>query len=91
MKIFVSGSIDRLNEFGKIIAGIEQVVYTEYGDGREAVMPEALNTFDLIVDLNLDEEPARINHYSRLTGNMVIGCAVKKTLSPSIHRSMYNK
>ncbi len=75
MKIFISGSNNRVSELQKIISK-EHIFFSD--DGKNNLLP--LNDFDLIIDLNLDDHPEHLHRYAGLKGKTVIGCAVKKTL-----------
>jgi len=70
------GSSERLEEFRKIISEKDFLVTALYDEGKTN-----LNEFDLIADLNLDEFPERVHLYKNLSGKLVIGCAVKKSLA----------
>jgi len=80
MKILALGSTDRLNEFQEIIADKDSLVVSSY-DEIINKQEDFYNEFDLIADLNLDEFPERIHSYKNLSGKLILGCAVKKSLA----------
>jgi 3-hydroxybutyryl-CoA dehydrogenase len=78
MKIIVIGIASRLDEFRKIISGSHDIEFFSY---EEKKSEQSFSTANLIVDLNLDEFPERINLYKNLNGKIVLCGAVKKSLS----------
>ncbi len=76
MRIFVTGTAERISEFSHVIDKSEQLSTVVYD---EAFNYE-LKDFDLVVDLNLDEQPERVKLYNSLPGNIVLAGAVKRTL-----------
>src|SRR5437762_2311901 len=74
MKIFVTGSAERVEEFKSIVTKGHEL-QTDRKHSSE---------FDLFVDLNLDENPDRLNDYSELKGKIVLGCAVKQSLTSMV-------
>ena len=54
---------------------------------QQIVLPEDLEIYDLLFDLNLDDDPSRIEAYASLKQKLVIGCAVKKSLRQLVQAS----
>jgi 3-hydroxybutyryl-CoA dehydrogenase len=79
MKIFISGSTNRESELQQIISKEHNL----FLDGGKNKLPD-FNNIDLIIDLNLDDHPEHLQHYAKLKGKTVIGCAVKKTLKSMV-------
>lgn len=75
MKILVTGSENRLSEFKELKLQIAPV-FEEYLEINEI----SLGGYDVVFDLNLDENPDRLCVYANLNDVLVIGSAVKKTL-----------
>lgn len=80
MKILALGSANRLSEFQEIISEKDSLSTASYAEIKDK--PEDyFNPFELIADLNLDEFPEQIHLYKNLTGKLILGCAVKKSLA----------
>jgi len=79
MKIFISGNNQRVWELQKIISA-EHDIFIEEG---KSSIPD-LTAFNLIIDLNLDDNPQHLTRYALLKGIIVMGCAVKKTLKSMV-------
>ena len=79
LKIFGVGDTVRLSELRQKLGAAHAVesVTLPY-----EIMPAtaALEGYDLIFDLNLDEDPSRLSWYAPLTGKILLACSVKKTL-----------
>lgn len=76
MRLFLTGSSDRVNEFEKKVSGHSVEVHKE----AKLPSPDKLSAYDLIVDLNLDEAAERLQTYGKLN-KPVIGCAIKRQLA----------
>lgn len=79
MKIYASGSAQRLAEL-KDKMGAAHVLHCEnrYDDQQEH--KDDLTTYDLIFDLNCDDDGSRLPSYAVLHQKPVVVCAVKKSL-----------
>lgn len=78
MKIFLRGSEDRVNVMREKIGNGHELIYDGQAEGQNAAF---YSSFDIIIDLNLDEVSVRLSEYKFLNERMVIGCAVKKSLA----------
>lgn len=79
LKIFAVGDTVRLSELRQKLGAAHAVesVTLPY-----EIMPAtaALGGYDLLFDLNLDDDPSRLSYYAPLTGKILLACSVKKTL-----------
>jgi 3-hydroxybutyryl-CoA dehydrogenase len=76
LKILAIGDDQRVNELKRKISSEHEVAYS-----RELIDHAALSSFDLIIDLNLDDLPQRTKSYTDLSDKIVIACAVKISLA----------
>lgn len=85
LKIFAVGDTVRLIELRQKLGAVHVVesVTLPY-----EIMPAtaALEGYDLLFDLNLDDDPSRLSWYAPLTGKILLACSVKKTLL-QLHKS----
>lgn len=78
MKIFLRGSEDRVKVMqAKIGSGHELLLVSQSGEENAG----HFNSFDVIIDLNVDEASSRLPEYNLFDDRIVIGCAVKKSLA----------
>lgn len=78
MKIFAIGEPRRLKELREKLGSSHDL---EIAANENRPDPADLQSFNLIIDLNLDNCPERLSAYSLLEGKMVVGCAVKSSLN----------
>lgn len=85
-KVLVVGTPERLKEAANTaIANIA----THQHALSESLFTEDLAAYDIIFDLNLDEFPENQGFYFELNNTILIGCAVKMTLSEMLSHSQY--
>lgn len=94
MKILLTGDPDRVEEFMKFdlpdaeieIVLPEDIPFVPEGMEEEEFFEEEVedadfSEFDLIIDLNLDEDPSRMDSYITFGAKAIMGCAVKMNLA----------
>lgn len=79
MKIFATGHPHRLSELKEKIGAGHDIYCVEWMD-QQIALPEDLEIYDLLFDLNLDDDPSRMKTYITLQQKTVMVCAVKKSL-----------
>lgn len=84
MKIFATGHPHRLLELKEKIGAGHHLYCVEWMH-QQTVLPENLETYDLLFDLNFDDDPLHLNTYAALKNKPVIVCAVKKSLQQLVH------
>lgn len=78
MKIFLRGSEDRINVMQAKIGNMHELISVSQSEEKNAGY---YNSFDVIIDLNLDEANSRLSEYKLPERGVLIGCAVKKSLA----------
>lgn len=79
MRIIATGNEQRLAELQAKLEGTDaELVMVETAVEAAAQEPTAQ---DLVLDLNLDDQPENLLDYANLEGATVIGCAVKRSLA----------
>lgn len=78
MDIFITGDEVRKNEISGVLPTESKVTY------QPNELSAELHEFDLIIDLNLDDNPDNLQHYLQLKNKPVIGCAVKRQLTAMV-------
>lgn len=77
LNIFAVGDTVRLIELRQKLGAVHAVesVTLPY-----EIMPAAaaLEGYDLLFDLNLDDDPSRLSWYAPLTGKILLACSVKR-------------
>jgi len=81
MRIFITGTQDRASE---LMLKIPNTIEVDYFTPEEYFELEQLEQYDVIFDLNLDDEPEKIELYAGLENKPVIVSAVKTQLSELI-------
>ncbi|MEO6168835.1 MAG: 3-hydroxyacyl-CoA dehydrogenase family protein, partial [Chitinophagales bacterium] len=78
LKIFATGHLHRLLELKEKIGPGNTIYCVEWMD-QQTVLPENLEMYDLLFDLNSDDDPSRMKTYTTLQKPVIV-CAVKKSL-----------
>jgi len=78
MRIFLRGSEDRVKVMQAKIGSGHELISFRQSEGENAGY---FSSFDVIIDLNLDDESSRLPEYNLFDGRIVIGSAVKKSLA----------
>ncbi|PSR05045.1 MAG: 3-hydroxyacyl-CoA dehydrogenase [Bacteroidetes bacterium SW_10_40_5] len=78
MEILITGDEARKNEISELLPTDGNITY------QADELPSDLKQFDLIIDLNLDENPHNLQHYLQLKNKPVIGCSVKRQLTAMV-------
>ncbi|MEX0968213.1 MAG: 3-hydroxyacyl-CoA dehydrogenase family protein [Bacteroidia bacterium] len=84
MKIFVTGKDQRIAELqektGKL-KGLDLIVSAS----AEQIVDQEIVPGDIILDLNLDDQPENLEFYTSMKGITVLGCAVKMQLAMMVY------
>lgn len=90
MKILLTGSEDRLDALQDhaIMSLKPEVVLGGSDDYAKIVFENHLSDYEAVIDLNLDENVEAMDAYAFLKDKIVLGCAVKMTLSGMAFESL---
>jgi 3-hydroxybutyryl-CoA dehydrogenase len=80
LKIFATGEQRKLDELREIISS-EHDLDLSVISNLVNFSPTSLAGYDLVIDLNLDDDPRRLRSYTDLDGKIVIVCSVKVSLA----------
>ncbi|MCX6352323.1 MAG: 3-hydroxyacyl-CoA dehydrogenase family protein [Bacteroidetes bacterium] len=81
MKIFITGEEKRFEEIKFILPIDAEIIYQAFSGNLDET---DLSSYDLVIDLNLDDEPENLLCYAGLKDKIVLGCAVKKQLTAMV-------
>ena len=84
MKIFAIGNATRLAELKiKFKDSSHTIHYIDMEDPTEA---DEFESYDLIIDLNLDDQPEDLLRYAEMAGKPVMVCSVKEQLAEMVFK-----
>lgn len=81
MRIFINGTPERQAELSPILSDSNNIHWNQKDELPDCA---SLNSFDLFIDLNLDEQSENMEHYACQKGKWLIASTVKKSIADLI-------